>query len=339
MTMDALESAAASGRAGAKRDRLARFYRVVRFLEGRPEGATPGEIAAFVGVSRRTAYRDLAALEEEIGIPLWADDGRWGVDGRAFLPALRLTLAEATAVFLAARLMAKYADAYDPDLAGAFQKLAEALPGELGRHVERTLEVMARRPPDPVGARHLLLLVRGWAERRVVELTYDPSVNQPGRPTRTARVHPWLIEPSATTHALYLIGFDEARGAQRTFKVERIRQVTLTAEHFEPPAPGTVETLLERAWTIIADQGEVEVVLRFDPAAAGRVAEASWHPTQAIEPAGDGGLTWRATVSGTIEIRSWILGWGDEVEVLEPASLRDEVAALLERAAGRYRAR
>jgi proteasome accessory factor B len=196
---------------------------------------------------------------------------------------------------------------------------------------------MARRPPDPLGARLLHLLVRGWAERRVVVLTYDPSVNQPGRPTRTARVQPWLIEPSATTHALYLIGFDEARGAQRTFKVERIRQVTLTAEHFEPPAPGTVETLLARAWTIIADQGEVEVVLRFDRGAAARVAEASWHPSQSIEPASDGGLVWRATVSGTIEIRSWILGWGDEVEVLAPESLRLDVAGLLGRAAARYR--
>ena len=335
--MDAWDVPAGSVRAGAKRDRLARFYRVVRFLESRPEGATPEEIATFVGMSRRTAYRDLAALEEEIGIPLWAEDGRWGVDGRAFLPALRLTLAEAMAVFLAARLMAKYADAYDPELAGAFQKLAEALPGELGRHVERTLEVMARRSPDPVQARHLRLLARGWAERRVVELTYDPSVHQPGRPTRTARVRPWLSEPSATTHALYLIGFDEARGAQRTFKVERIRSVTLTAEHFEPPAPGTVETLLDRAWGIIADQGEVEVVLRFDASVATRVAEATWHPTQALEPATDGGLVWRARVSGTIEIREWILGWGDEVEVLAPESLRDEVAGLLSRAAARYR--
>jgi proteasome accessory factor B len=66
------------------------------------------------------------------------------------------------------------------------------------------------------------------------------------------------------------------------------------------------------------------------------VAEASWHPTQTVERASDGSLTWRATVSGTIEIRSWILGWGDEVEVLAPGSLREEVAAVLGRAAARY---
>jgi predicted DNA-binding transcriptional regulator YafY len=54
----------------------------------------------------------------------------------------------------------------------------------------------------------------------------------------------------------------------------------------------------------------------------------------AVDP--DGSLRWRATVSGTIEIRLWILSWGDDVEVLEPASLRDDVAATLQRALTRY---
>ena len=57
------------------------------------------------------------------------------------------------------------------------------------------------------------------------------------------------------------------------------------------------------------------------------------------EAASDGGLTWRATVSGPIEIRLWILSWGDDVEVLEPAALRDDVAATHARAAARYAAR
>ena len=42
--------------------------------------------------------------------------------------------------------------------------------------------------------------------------------------------------------------------------------------------------------------------------------------------------------AGTIEIRLWILSWGEEVEVLEPAALRDDVAATLARAAARYAA-
>ena len=321
---------------GRKRDRLARFYRVTTYLEAHPEGATPDQIAAFVGMSRRNAYRDLRALEDELDIPLWAEGGRWGISDKAFLPAFRLTRAEAMAVFLAARLMARYADSHDPDLAAAFQKLGEALPPVLARHVQRTLDVMAARPLDPVGSRNLRLLTQAWAERRVVELTYDPSTYDPARPPRTARVRPYLIEPSAETHALYLIGFDETKAGLRTFKLERIRALSMTGILFEPPPDGEIEAALDRAWGIVGDQAAVEVVLRFDRAVASRVAETTWHPTQSLARNADGSLTWRARVSGTLEILPWILGWGADVEVLAPEELRGEVADIVLRAAARY---
>ncbi len=41
-------------------------------------------------------------------------------------------------------------------------------------------------------------------------------------------------------------------------------------------------------------------------------------------------------VSGTVELASWVLGFGDQAEVLEPDSLRDQVAAELARASARY---
>ena len=104
------------------------------------------------------------------------------------------------------------------------------------------------------------------------------------------------------------IGFDEARGAVRTFKIERILSVEPTTRTFEAPEVGVVEQA-GRAWDIIADQAEVEVVLRFGPAVASRVAEATWHPSQRLEPEGDGSLVWRAIVPGTVEIRFWILSF------------------------------
>ncbi len=328
----------AADRAGRKRDRLARFYRVATYLEAHEEGVTPDQIAAFVGMSRRNAYRDLKALESELGVPLWSDEGRWGVADRAFLPAFRLTQAEAMSVFLAARLVAKYADAYDPELAAAFQKLAGGLPPVLAAHVQRTLDVMSRRPLDPEGSWRLRVLTQAWADRRVVDLAYDPSTYDPKRVVRRARVRPYLIEPSPLSHALYLIGWDESKGALRTFKLERIRDLRLAAERFEPPPEGEIEGALARAWGIIADQPPVEVALRFDPAVASRVAETTWHPTQAAVLNPDGSLTWRATVSGTLEIREWILGWGADVEVVAPAALRSEVAGIVRRAAARYAA-
>lgn len=87
---------------------------------------------------------------------------------------------------------------------------------------------------------------------------------------------------------------------------------------------------------MIADQPEVEVVLRFSPEVAARVLETTWHPSQRVTRRADGWLGWRARVSGTLEIRLWILSWGADVEVLEPAALRDDVAATHRKAVDRY---
>jgi proteasome accessory factor B len=326
------------GARSGKRDRLARLARVVSVLRAHPDGIRIADLARRVDMSVRTVYRDLRAIEGEIGLGVWSDGGRWGVLGDEFLPPLKLTLSEAMAVVLSARLMTRYADKYDPDLGAAFEKLEEGLPEVLRAHVDRTLDVFSSQPRDDAFRRHVHLLTKAWAERRVVSLDYEPARYDPASRRRRATVRPYLIEPSLQTHALYLIGWDEERDALRTFKIERIRDASLTPRTFEPPEGGSMEETLRRAWDIIADQPAVDVVLRFVPAVAARVGEATWHPTQRIETADDGSLLWRATVAGTIEIRLWILSWGDAVEVLAPPGLRDDVAATHRRAAERYAA-
>lgn len=326
----------AEDRRRTKRDRLARMTRLMGILQAHPDGMRTAELAERVGMSVRTVYRDLKAIDEEIA-PLWAEDGRWGIDREgAFLPPLKLTQAEAMAVVLSARLMVRYADKYDPDLAAAFEKLAVVLPPTLGEYVERTLDVMTTAPRDERFAQHVRLLTKAWAERRVVTIHYRPAHYEGGARPRRATVHPYLIEPSLQTHALYLIGFDEERAAVRTFKIERIEWVVLAPRTFERPDPGAMTADLRRAWDIIADQAPTEVVLRFTPSVAARVGETRWHPSQVSELESDGSLLWKATVAGTIEIRLWILSWGDDVEVVTPAALREDVAATHGRAASRY---
>lgn len=321
---------------GGKRDRTARLMRVASLLSQHSDGMRPKDIAERLGMSVRNVYRDLRALEEEVQLPTWSEGGRWGVLDSAFLPPLKLSLQEAMAVVLAARLMVRYADKYEPDLGSAFEKLAENLPPTLRGHVQRSLDVLQEAPLDPSFTRHVHELTQAWADRRVVEIEYEGAAyeGRPGERTRRT-IRPWLIEPSLETHALYLIGWDEDRAAMRTFKIERIRDVRLTPRQFEAPEAETLQRDLRRGWDIIADQPPVRVELRFSRAVAERVLETRWHPLQETEREADGSLRWRTTVSGIIEIRLWILSWGDDVEVLAPRELRDDVRGIHERAAER----
>ena len=118
--------------------------------------------------------------------------------------------------------------------------------------------------------------------------------------------------------------------------MERILEASLTPETFEGSSTTIARELLA-AWDVISDEPMVKVGVRFSPEVAARVAETSWHPGQTAERQADGSLMWNASVSGLHEVRIWILGWGADAEVLEPAELRDAVGAELARAAGHYR--
>ena len=221
--------------------------------------------------------------------------------------------------------MARYADKYDPDLASAFQKLEAGLPTRCASTSSATPRRLSQRAASTRRSTATCSdLTRAWAERRVVELPVragalrGPSASRAG--ARCART---CIEPSLQTHALYLIGWDETRDAMRTFKVERIRDLSLTPRTFEPPEAARSSATLRRAWDIIADQPATEVVLRFAPSVAARVRRRPGIRARRSARAATASLIWRARVAGTIEIRLWILSWGDEVEVLAPPELRE----------------
>jgi len=321
---------------GGKWDRAARFLRVALILHAHPEGISAADLARQVGVSKRTAYRDLEAMSLDGALPVWQADGKWGLEADAFLPPLKLTLDEATALFLAARVLAKTTDEQDPELIGAFVKLAQILPDVLAEHIRATADAFAATPANERFTRVFRTLTQAWAGRRVVTIEYDAAVYDPERGLRRATVRPYALEPSALTHALYLIGWDEERKAVRTYKVERILEASLTPRTFAPDFRVDVAADLRRAWDIIADQPLETVLVRFSPGVARRVAETRWHPSQELSPQPDGSLLWRGRVAGLREIKLWLLGWGADATVLEPATLRGEIAEELRRAAANY---
>jgi predicted DNA-binding transcriptional regulator YafY len=69
---------------------------------------------------------------------------------------------------------------------------------------------------------------------------------------------------------------------------------------------------------------------------AALVRERTWHPSQAIDELADGGLLFTVRVSEPREMRPWIRSWGADVEVLEPISLRDQMAEEARRLAELY---
>jgi len=327
-------------RISRKRDRLARLLSVASILYARGSGESGvpvSEIAGLTGMTTRTVYRDIKALEEELAMPIFqAGKGRYGIEKKYFLPPLHLSLPEAVVLFLASRLIARWSDAYDQAVVSAFTKLADLLPQPIARHVAATMLTVGQAEPNDQFVRNFAHVAQAWADGRVVEFEYEPGEGE----RRRARVHPYFLEPDAAGRSVYLIGFDETVNAMRTYKVERISSSTITADRYQIPDDFDPDRWLAHSWGIWSSDttATAHVRLRFDASVAHRVREAVWHRSQQLTELPGGGVELAVTVAGIVEIRPWILSWGDGVEVLEPPELREAVISALRGAAARYEA-
>jgi hypothetical protein len=81
-----------------------------------------------------------------------------------------------------------------------------------------------------------------------------------------------------------------------------------------------------------------DVIVRFEKMVAKNVAEVAWHKTQQLVWRDDGRLDFHVRVSGINEISWWILGYGDQAEVLEPPALRELVERRCRQLLTRYAA-
>ena len=292
------------------------------------------EIAQLLGVSQRTARRDIIELSERGRLPVYRQGRVWKLveGGHLDLLRIQLNVDEALALYLAARMLSAYSDKHNPHMVASLLKLATLLPEAIGTHAERAAEAVSQRQPAPKHLDVLEGLTRAWANRRQVRLTSREPVS--GKLSERL-FDPFFIEPSFIGYSCYVYGFDHLRCAIRSFKLERLERVEVLDTQFEPPDFDPYE-YLKHAWGIRGGYEEVEVKVRFSKEATYRVRESDWPGVIAREEDQDGRCTLTFLVNHVLEIKSWIRGWGPECEVLAPAELRREIAAEMKTAGALY---
>jgi proteasome accessory factor B len=134
-----------------------------------------------------------------------------------------------------------------------------------------------------------------------------------------------------------VIGRSSLHRGTRTFNVGRIVRLEPLDDPYEIPRGFSIDRYLRNAWHLIPEPGpDREVVVRFARKVAQNVAEVAWHKTQRLQFLPDGSLDFSVTVSGLSEIAWWILGYGDQAEVLQPPELRQIIVGHAVRMLQRY---
>jgi predicted DNA-binding transcriptional regulator YafY len=112
----------------------------------------------------------------------------------------------------------------------------------------------------------------------------------------------------------------------KLYAIENFEEVSVLKQTAIRPAEFDLQKFCQRSFGVFQNDAEMsEVVLRFSSKAADRARQFEFHPTQTLEDCADGSVIVRFTAAGLLEMTWHLYTWGDQVEVVSPASLRDMV--------------
>ncbi|AOV98896.1 YafY family protein [Dehalococcoides mccartyi] len=303
-------------------DRLKKAERVIKIwvmLHNNPNGYTIKELTEKFDVDSRTIYRDFEVLDQDLKVPIYDDKKRWKLDVKRMLPPVRFTLPEALNIFLASRLMVSYDKHYNPNMDATFSKLASILPQPLGEQVQRTVDWMQSLPRKEKQLQVLTELAEAWTSLHSVKITYR-SLESEKAAERI--IEPYFIQPAAAGHSSYVIAYCHRAKEVRTFKIERIENIQSTGDTYLVPSDFDANKYLGSAWGVVVGGETKTIRLKFTPIIGRIISETVWHPSQEIKMQKDGTVIMTLQIMDTVELFSWIMGWGENVEVLEPRGLR-----------------
>jgi predicted DNA-binding transcriptional regulator YafY len=310
--------------------RASRLLSLLLLLQTRGR-MTAHELAAELDVSVRTIYRDAEALSAA-GVPLYGDAGHAG--GYQLLGGFRtrltgLTAAEAETLFLSG-LRGPAADlGLGSVLAAATLKLRAALPHSLRENADRLSERFYLDAPgwyqQSAEVPHLPVVAAAVWDRQVIEIRYR-RWKEPAEVVR--KIEPYGLVLKAGTW--YVVA--RCDGSFRTYRADQIADVARPGCHFEPRP----DFDLERHWRgYLADFHQRlhtgHALIRISPAGLQRMtrllsatATAAARRDGVADP--DGWITAQVPIESPGQALGDFLRLGADIEVLEPAGLRDQIA-------------
>ncbi|MFC7262020.1 helix-turn-helix transcriptional regulator [Streptomyces lutosisoli] len=303
-----------------------RLLSILLLLQTR--GRVPAhELADRLEVSVRTIYRDVEALSAS-GVPVYAERGRHG--GIELLAGFRtdvtgLTADESRALFILAAQGAHAALGLDAALGSALRKVMAALPAP-------------HRPAAEITSRRVLVDATRWkgGPQRAVDLDVLQDAVFTDRRLRLRYRHGGDAEPRTYTvdpyglvskaGVWYLVA--DRRGKPQLFRADRVRTATLLPD----PVRRRPGVELGDAWEVLRRQveerpGGLDVTVRVQRSRLDMFLRLNAAALSEL-PEDDGTSEWviAGLSHGSIREARTLLAFGDTVEVLAPAEVREELA-------------
>ncbi|GHV54026.1 transcriptional regulator [Bacteroidia bacterium] len=284
---------------------------------------TAQHIADRFGISLRTVYRDIRALEEA-GIPIIGNPGAGYSLVHGFkLPPLMFTQEEAFAFLTAEKLVRELTDSGNSEHYRSGMNKIRAVMRFADKDVLETVEAnmdILQTFKSPSGANMLQLLLQSLARKKALQISYFTDSRQ--------EVTERKVEPAGIFFSRahwYLTAFCLTRKEYRTFRVDRIQSIQELSEDFSKQHPPLKDFLDDVRKT----QGLEEVVILLDKDKASRIDDDKYYHGLFAEKVTGGSMELSFLTFSLDKFARWYLSFADIATIVEPERLKDKVRAIL----------
>lgn len=312
---------------------VSRLFKIVDLLQS-TQRLTTKELARQLGVSERTVSRDVGRLQD-LELPITVTPGRQGgvsLAPGALLPALRFTDDEALALGYGLLLARRSGSvALERASKSASDRLSSVLSSVSRQRLEALTGTLTELPLNKgdsktVTSSVIFDLAEAVKTNQQVELSYR---------SRRGEITSRQLDPYGMVQFerfWYVAGYCHLRRDVRIFRLDRIRRVLVTEEHFRAPEAFDTLELVSKAIAETPSPGTVTCRIRLHCTLieASRLAPAA---TVMLEPLDQGVLMSTHYPHETLEqLALYLLGFRLELEVLEPAELKNALVRVATRA-------
>lgn len=286
------------------------------------------EIAGRFQISLRTVYRDIKALEKA-GIPILGEAGQGYslVEGYR-LPPVMFTQEEGVALVLAEKMVRNLTDqGSSHHLQSAMIKIKAVVKNQqkdLLENLGHQIQVIPQgKPLNPVHhPNYLNLLLQALVDKLTVNLVYTTfEVEKASKRT---------VEPVGIFYAFqqwYLIAWCQLRNDYRTFRLDRVNEMKLGDESYNPSSHPTLANYLAQVKQkdhliefVLHVPLENEKYLKTHKYTMGLVQEIQWGNYYEMR-------FMNSSIEGFIR---WLLPVGDKIQLIEPKEAKDFMKNLVE---------
>ena len=315
---------------------LKRMTEIHRRLLPPSQLPTSKSLAEAFEVSSKTIQRDIKFMKDIWGVPVHFNKSLGGYEyyeGVIDFPAVKLNEEEIFAFLVTKNSIEKYqgTSVIDP-LSRLYEKFIAQMGILASERMKKVQEYVSFRTAgwSTMDYETLEKISEACRDRKELTFTY----NYPWKGTvQKKRLYP--IHLVNHDNAWYVFTISDKKGIYPAYSLARMKKIRVHTTRF-PEHTFSIEKYMKDSFGIFRGDESHKIKVRFDAFAAPFIRERKWNESQKTKTNKDGSLDFSITVNSLVEIKGWILNWGEHATVLEPKELVSDMKEELKKMLALY---